>query len=474
MNSSQLQGRSPQLPLTLGLHTGDELVMQQWLRVLPGQRYVGRGTWQGRSVLAKLFVGSKAQRHFQRELSGVQHLAQQQLPTPQLLACDYDAAFGGWILFEFLEGAISLEQQWQRVAALPLLATEQQQVLGQALRCIAAMHNQGLYQHDIHLDNFLQHASQLYVIDGGGIAAETVGQPLGTEAALKNLAVFFAQLPAALDQHLDSLLAVYLQAASGQHILLSQLRRQVSMVHAWRIKDYLRKTARDCTLFSVQRSASGVVAVQRQHLEAVAELIGSPDSFIDQGHIYKTGGTATVARVEHQGKRWVVKRYNIKNLLHWLKRCWRPSRAWHSWQAGFLLELEDIPAVQNVAVREQRWLGLRQEAWLISEYAGEQDLIDRFAPYIESAAVPTADLQQLQQLLASMIRAKISHGDLKGHNILWHNGRCLLIDLDAVQQHTRHGSFARAFKRDRARLLRNWPQDSPLYRLLDKKLPQID
>jgi hypothetical protein len=36
-----------------------------------GQRYVGAGVWRGRPVLAKLLVGSKAARHFQRELAGV-------------------------------------------------------------------------------------------------------------------------------------------------------------------------------------------------------------------------------------------------------------------------------------------------------------------------------------------------------------------------------------------------------------------
>ena len=214
--------------------------------------------------------------------------------------------------------------------------------------------------------------------------------------------------------------------------------------------------------------------MQRGRMDEVAELVAAPDRFIDSGHIYKTGGAATVARVEHKGQSWIIKRYNIKDFLHWLKRCWRPSRAWHSWQAGFLLELEGIAVVQNVAVRERRLFGLRRQAWLISEYAGEQDLIDRFAPYIDSGEVPEQDLLSLQQLLAGMIRAKISHGDLKGHNILWHNDRCLLIDLDAVRQHKSHGSFVRAFKRDRARLLRNWPQDSPLYLLLDKHLPQID
>ena len=449
-------------------------MVQQWLRVLPGQRYVGRALWQGRSVLAKLFVGSKAQRHFQRELNGVQLLLQQGLTTPELLASDYDAAFGGWVLFEYLDGAQSLDQQWQQVAGQPVWTPAQQQVLEQALVCIAQMHLKGLWQGDIHLDNFMLHNGQLYIIDGGGIASETPGQPLTSETTLKNLAVFFAQLPHDLDAHLDQLLDFYQQRNSTQDLAPDKLRREIGTVRAWRIRDYLKKTARDCSLFSVSKSRSGITAMQRSRMDEVAELIVAPDRFIESGHIYKTGGAATVARVEHKGQSWIIKRYNIKDFLHWLKRCWRPSRAWHSWQAGFLLELEGIAVVPNVAVRERRLFGLRRQAWLISEYAGEQDLIERFAPYIDSGAVPEQDLQQLQLLLTSMIRAKISHGDLKGHNILWHNDRCLLIDLDAVRQHSSHGSFARAFERDRARLLRNWPQESRLYRLLNEKLPQID
>ena len=256
--------------------------------------------------------------------------------------------------------------------------------------------------------------------------------------------------------------------------MYGSLQRGIRKVREWRIRDYLKKSGRDCSLFAFRKTPAGVCVVLRERQAEIAALIEHPDLHIGQGHIYKTGGAATVARVEHLGRKWIIKRYNIKNFMHWLKRCWRPSRAWHSWQAGFLLELNGIPVVQNLAVRETRKLGLRGAAWLISEYQGEEDLIARFAPHVESGAVPEADLQQLQALLQAMIRAKISHGDLKGHNILWHNDRCLLIDLDAVRRHRSRTRFVRAFARDRARLLRNWPQDSRLYQLLDEKLPQAD
>lgn len=120
MNIRYLQGRAPELPHRLNFLNGNKLDLLQWLRVLPDQRYVARAQWKGRTVLAKMFVGSRAQRHFQRELTGAQNLADSGLPTPKLLASDYDHAFGGWLLFEYLDDAESLEQRWQQVAHLPL------------------------------------------------------------------------------------------------------------------------------------------------------------------------------------------------------------------------------------------------------------------------------------------------------------------------------------------------------------------
>ena len=81
--------------------------------------------------------------------------------------------------------------------------------------------------------------------------------------------------------------------------------------------------------------------------------------------------------------------------------------------------------------------------------------------------------QALDGLFAALLRERISHGDLKGYNVFWDNGRWSLIDLDAMRQHHSDRSFARAYERDRARFLRNWPADSRLFKLLDQRLPQV-
>jgi tRNA A-37 threonylcarbamoyl transferase component Bud32 len=468
-------GRTPSLPLTISLADAAgpaDLQLLSLLRVLPGQRYVGAGVWRGRPVLAKLLVGSKAARHFQRELNGVKLLAAQGLTTPLLLADGLKEGEGGWLLFEFLEDAESLGDAWQQVESLPVLADEQSAVLGDALGAIAQLHSKGLWQEDLHLDNLLRHGGQLYLIDGAGICAETAGQPLSRQKVLENLGVFFAQLPKALEPFTEELLVYYL-LSNGEHALpLEALQKQIDKVRAWRLRDYLIKVGRECTLFAVQRGAFALRAIRREEEAAMVPVLEQADALLDQGHLYKTGGAASVGKVEVAGRKLVIKRYNIKNFAHWLKRFWRPSRAWHSWREGNRLAFLGIATPKPLAVLEKRFLWLRSRAYLITEYLPGPDIIERFAPYVESGEAPESELQALDQLFARLIAERISHGDFKGHNLFWQDDRWALIDLDSMCQHRSLGSFAPAYARDRARFMRNWPESSALYQVIDQRLPK--
>ena len=463
------QGREPLLPLTLEL-ADEPLRVEAWLRVLPGQRYVGVADWRGRKVLAKLLVGSKAARQHARELEGARLLAAQ-VQTPELLTEGIEAGQGGWLLFDYLQDAQSLWDAWRAVEGQPAASEAQQAVLGEALAAIGALHAGGLWQEDLHLDNLLRHAGAVQIIDGGGVRAETPGQPLSRERVLENLGVFFAQLPASLDAHLEELLIHYL-LANGEHALpMEKLQAQIARVRRWRLRDYLRKVARDCSLFAARINAFGLRVVRREVEPLLAPLLADPDAYIAAGTLLKSGGTATVARVRLGERTLLVKRYNIKGPLHWLKRFWRPSRAWHSWVEGNRLDFLGIATPRPLAVIERRWLWLRGQAWLITDYLDGEDIIARFAPWQQTQA-PEAELLAVDQLFAALRRERISHGDLKGYNLFWYTGRWTLIDLDAVRQHRRQGSFERAYARDRARFLRNWPAESPLYRSLDERIPK--
>ncbi|MDN4543359.1 lipopolysaccharide kinase InaA family protein [Pseudomonas sp. C32] len=477
MRLSELKtaGRLPALPLTVSLADAAgpaDLQLLSLLRVLPGQRYVGAGVWRGRPVLAKLLVGTRAARHFQRELDGVRLLAAQGLTTPQLLADGLEEGEGGWLLFEFLERAESLGDTWTQVERQPVLSDGQGAVLAEALGAIGQMHRKGLWQEDLHLDNLLRQGGRLYLIDGGGICSETPGQPLSRQKVLENLGVFFAQLPKTLEPFTEELLVYYL-LSNGEHALpMEALQKQIDKVRQWRLKDYLVKVGRECTLFSVQRDAFGLRAIRREEEAAMLPVLEQADALLDQGHLYKTGGAASVGKVEVDGRTLVIKRYNIKGVAHWLKRFWRPSRAWHSWREGNRLAFLGIATPKPLAMLEKRYLWLRSRAYLITEYLPGPDIIERFAPYVERGDAPESELAALDHLFAELIRERISHGDFKGHNLFWQGDRWALIDLDSMCQHSSVGSFAPAYARDRARFMRNWAESSALYQKIDQRLPK--
>ncbi|RMR03095.1 hypothetical protein ALP94_04178 [Pseudomonas savastanoi pv. glycinea] len=478
MRLSELKeaGRTPVLPINLSLADAAgpaELQLLTLLRVLPGQRYVGAGVWRGRPVLAKLLVGPKAPRHFQRELEGVRALAAQGMTTPLLLADGLQDGEGGWLLFEFLEQARSLGDAWLEVEDQTPLSDAQQDVLGEALSAIAQLHLKGLWQEDLHLDNLLRCNGKLYLIDGAGIRVEDAGKPLSRQKVLENLGVFFAQLPKSLEPFTEELLVHYL-LSNGEHGLpMEALQKQIDKVRAWRLKDYLDKAGRDCSLFSVIDEPSQLRAIRREEEPAMLPVLANADALLDQGHLYKTGGAASVARVEVDGRALVIKRYNIKDLAHWFKRFWRPSRAWHSWREGNRLMFLGIATPKPLALLETRFFGLRNKAYLVTEFLPGPDIIERFAPYVTSGDAPESELVALDQLFGQLVRERISHGDLKGHNVFWHQDRWALIDLDAMCQHTSQASFATAYARDRARFMRNWPADSALHQLLEQRLPKV-
>ena len=477
MRLSELKnsGRSPTLPLSLELADAAgpaQLQLLSLLRVLPGQRYVGAGVWRGRPVLAKLLVGSKAARHFQRELQGVRLLAEQGLTTPLLLADGLQEGEGGWLLFELLQGAQSLGDAWKQVEALPVLADEQTEVLAEALGAIGQLHAKGLWQSDLHLDNLLRHDNRLYLIDGAGICVEEAGKPLSRQKVLENLGVFFAQLPKSLEPFTEELLVHYLLSNAEHALPLEALQKQVNKVRGWRLRDFLNKVGRECTLFSVQRGPFALRAIRREEEAAMLPVLEQADALLDQGHLYKTGGAASVGRVEVAGRPLVIKRYNIKGFAHWLKRFWRPSRAWHSWREGNRLAFLGIATPKPLALLERRFLWLRRSAYLVTEHLPGPDIIERFAPFVDSGQAPEPELLALDQLFAELIKERISHGDFKGHNLFWQEGRWALIDLDSMCQHSSLSSFAPAYARDRARFMRNWPQDSNLYQVIDQRLPK--
>ncbi|MDR1648111.1 MAG: hypothetical protein LBR88_08780 [Zoogloeaceae bacterium] len=461
-------GREPPLPLRLALPETGALTLNRWLRILPGKRYAGMGQWRGQPVFAKLLVGSKAERQYTRECAGAARLAEcaqaapHALATPRLLTQGFVSGVGGWLLFEWLEDAESLSSRWQTAPT----AAARDHLLGMALRACAALYRQGVWQADPHPDNLLFVQNRLYLIDGGDIRMEAA--PLPIKRQLDNLGLFFAQLPEIADDALPALLAASALFSTPLTATQTQsLQNARAKARHWRMRDLLDKCFRDCSLFVARpqgwRGMFGRILARRDAAEWLTPLLANPDALLQHGLIYKNGGSATVARIECAGHALVVKRYNVKRFWRGLRRCWRLSRAARSWREAHRLLALGIPTARPLALIERRFFWLTGTAWFIAEHLPGENLVARLAHH--GGHLPSAEQTALENLLAALARENISHGDLKGHNLILQEAedekqakQWALIDLDAMRQHRFACTFRRAHARDCARLQRNFSE----------------
>lgn len=452
-------GRTPPLPCRIRLADGSNLLLQHALRILPGRRLVAQARWGTRTVLAKLYLDHEGARHATREAAGQRKLADAGLPTPALVA-DTRAADGMPVLLtSWLEGARTLAEH--------LATTQTPPAFDDILEVIGHLHAAGLIHTDLHPGNLLLHEGRWYLIDGDAITAATA-----PDALADNLALFLAQFTGTRAPSPADALPAYRRGLGSADNAPDAATLAARVDHALntRLQRYLEKTARDCTRFVSHHSWSRRTVLLRSAADWLALLLTDPDSWLEQGQRLKSGRSATVARVTAAGHDCVIKRYNLKNIAHAARRALRPTRAWHAWREAHRLNFFGIPTPAALAVVENRFGPLHGRAWLITAWCNGPSLRELFAGR-ENELPNAAEARALTDLFSALHRHRITHGDLKASNLLWSEGRFHLIDLDATVQHRNATAYLKAWRRDRTRLLQNWPAGSPMAQWFDTHLP---
>lgn len=426
------------------------LECRQIFRLLPKRRLVCLATQNNLAILVKLFIHpQKAKTDYQKELNGYNKLNQTKLLIPKRLehGCWEENTF--YIIYEYLANTISLSQALKHKQYANGLI---QQMLGS----IAIMHQANLQQIDLHLDNFLLQDNKLFCIDFGEInALESL--PNRT----KNLADILSQFPIAQDTHLAERLNYYNhQLSDSTAISLREIQQSINSWRGWRIKKYLQKAGRNCSEFIKKQSWNEYMVVRREYdgpewQRFCAQL----DTLMESAERLKDGNTATVCLLPFNNQQLVVKRYNIKNFKHLLSRFWRPSRAWNSWQNAHCLAVLGISTPKPIAVIEKRFGGFRHKAYFITEYNANPDAL---SIYNKKHIFTSEQIEAFKSLFDSLAKAQISHGDMKGNNLLLDDEKIALIDLDAMKQHGNYNNFYKAHLKDIRRFLQNWQNDSEL------------
>ncbi|KAF3984432.1 MAG: hypothetical protein HFP81_02320 [Methylococcales symbiont of Hymedesmia sp. n. MRB-2018] len=443
--------------LPIDTETEQNFTCSHITRCLPGKRISCQGIWRGKQVFAKIFISAnRAKKHWKKELAGVELLSKNNIHTASVLfsgsSCNGKVYF---IFFQYISDARPLQELWKRANS-----NEQKAIITKLVKTIAEHHNKGVIQKDLHLDNFVLSQNKIVTLDGSDIVAFDKSNK--TQSS-NNLAQLFAQLPPSHDKEIEAVFKTYAKyrqwPINEQH--LSDLIAQIDKERDLRKQDYMAKSQRECALFCANKSWSQLcVYVRKQHSDDLLQLLAAPDKFINNAVFLKQGETSTVSIVTIGKKKWLVKRYNIKSLSHFISRALRPSRALKSWHNANLLAFYNIKTPAPIAIIEKRFGPIRKTSYFITEYS----LGKTYGDFLYQENTPSD--QEKKSIVASMLTLfqslkslKISHGDLKNSNLMIEKEEISLIDLDVMQQHANQRCFEKAHKKDINRFFKNWEND---------------
>ena len=448
----------------LVLDNGEQLQALEVVRRVPGKRIVCRGHWAGQEIYAKLFIGKQAARYAARDARGVRWLVAQQIATPALLLESSVVSLGCRVLLYAAVAGENAEQVWDGLDVEGRYALALN-LVGE----VARHHKAGLLQTDLYLKNFLVQDQRIYTLDGDGIRRLRM---LGRGCQQRdNLARLLSKVDVEMVQAwLPGLLRHYAFVIEAKsEFSLGDMQRRIAKYWQYDMQQYAEKVQRTCSDVVTWQDSRGYAALNRlDDSPALRAALASPDDLFEQqgAQRLKSGNTCTVAAVQIDQRKLVIKRYNIKNFWHGLGRAWRPSRAVQAWSNAYRLRLKGIATPAVVAVMERRIVGLRRKAYLLTEYVEARDT----AAFFADDAMSGQQRQQVALAIASMFYQlfclQLEHGDCKASNVLVQGLQPMLIDLDSMRQHACLMRFRRRHVRDLRRFMKNWQSDAVSLHLL--------
>jgi tRNA A-37 threonylcarbamoyl transferase component Bud32 len=450
------------------------LICRDILRHLPGKRLVCLvdGDRQ-QTAIAKIYLDRRhAGRHLKRESRGLDALRTSSLASPEVLYHGRIGNGGKLLLLEVIRDVRRLDHYWADLAS----DQTRRQTLERVIVCIARLHAEGLRQQDIHPGNFLIADQKIWIIDGSAIQRRYLRKPLAMKPSLSNLALFWSQFDSAYISWVPQSLALYCRTRhwSRPPNLEEQLMAAITRQRIRRLKNRSRKMMRSSTAAIARKHWGHYMLCDRQWYRPDCErLLNNLDSYIQRGRVLKSGNSATVARIRFQGQDIVVKRYNLKNRLHFMRRCLRHSRALHSWCNAHVLRQLGIETPRPLAMIEERWGPLRRRAYYISDYQPGPSLATYWQADRMSKNPCLGPLRALADLFQKMADAHVCHGDCKASNMVVNGDRIALLDLDGVRIFRSPRAFRRRFDKDCQRFKRNWARHPLIHRKIESILSKL-
>ncbi len=428
------------------------------LRAVPGRREVYDAFWKGRAVIAKVFSHTiSAKRHFKREWRRLKSLQKRELSSPEPLFFG-QTTDGRWamIVEKIVNSLTALEvfnkttDKNKRLDIMVLICKE-----------LAKEHSRGVLQKDLNLGNFLLDGNKVFTLDPGQMKFSS--HQVTRSKGISQLASLVSYLVDDKNEFISNLCEEYLRARgwdpgeSDERLLRKQLIKHRKKAVKKGLKKCLRTSKRYLRIKADENIAvfDADFCIGSDPFHFIEQI----DSLMDKGRILKDGDTCYVSCLTWNGRNVVVKRYNHKGFIHSMRHTIKKSRACRGWLHAHRLGILHIATPKGLAYIENRRGLLVWKSYLVTEYIQGRKLYDFLRDGNITQEERLEITRQIKKLLDELGKHRISHGDLKHTNILITENGPILTDLDGMKVHKLRWTYQWYRAKDRARLLRNWPQE---------------
>ncbi|NQZ60294.1 MAG: hypothetical protein HRT88_22825 [Lentisphaeraceae bacterium] len=193
-------------------------------------------------------------------------------------------------------------------------------------------------------------------------------------------------------------------------------------------------------------------------------FLHNPEKFFpeDSADLLKDGNSATVAVVDLDEGRFVVKRYNYSKNFHTFLRRFRKSRASRSWASAHRLMNYGLLTPEPVALVETTVGPAIKHAYFIARFTKTIDALEYFTSKEFSFDEKLKMMDRVVEMFTVFKKCLIYHGDCKATNFLVLQDRLSIIDLDSMRELKDSKKFKKYFRRDLKRWFKNWEGDKEL------------
>ena len=200
--------------------------------------------------------------------------------------------------------------------------------------------------------------------------------------------------------------------------------------------------------------------------EETLKIIKDPENYMDKGTVIKKEKGHFIIILDLKSYSLIIKKYQIKNLWHFLRKLFVNTRANTSWLASHWLNAVGINTVNHIAVMERYNDWGKQDSYLISrKQTGTR--LDKFpldkGSYFLISNRMAAFYKRLRWI-------NFNHGDSKSSNFIIFNNRLFVFDLDVSKRSSSKTMFKIRNLRDIKRTVKSFEKDKVFNKILLKRL----